>query len=133
MRIHTLLCLLALGCGEDKKCDLVVPTKDCKDGQVCETVGGTPTCTAPLLIRGKVTNQSAAAIANALVSAVDANDAPASGADTTDAMGAYEIRVPVARAADGKPMQMQVKLRGSAAGYETFPSGIRRSLPIELS
>src|SRR4030095_3736118 len=77
--------LIAAGCGDDsnKACDLANPTAGCMNGQVCEEVAGSPACAAPLGVRGKVVDPGGAGIAGALVLALDANDAPASGTATT--------------------------------------------------
>ena len=107
---------------------------NCSNGQVCEDVpGGTPECAAPLVIRGTVKDSGGAPIANARVAVVDANDAPASGTAITDAMGAYELAVAAPRAQGGAIAPRQIKLRAAAAGFDNFPSGLRRSLPIETS
>jgi hypothetical protein len=122
------------GCGNKDACNLADPVNSCSDGQVCEQVGGSPGCAAPLVVRGSVASTvGGTVIASALVGALDANEAPASGAARADANGAYELRVPAARTAEGAIAAGKVKLRAQAAGYETFPFGIRRSLPIELS
>ncbi|HEX2573788.1 MAG TPA: carboxypeptidase-like regulatory domain-containing protein [Polyangia bacterium] len=124
-----------VGCGPKgaQSCD-PASANSCPSGQVCELVtGGQPTCAEPLVVRGKVTDPSNAAIPNALVAAVDANDAPASGTATTDASGNYELRVPATRDANGAVQSFQVKLRASASGYETFPTGLERSLPLPVS
>jgi hypothetical protein len=134
MRLLLVLTLVACNNDDNQKCDPTMPTAKCTDGKVCEVVqGGTPTCSAPLVIRGHVKDPAGAAIAKAIVAVLDANDAPASGSTTTDAMGAYELPVPADRASGGAPAQKSVKLRAAAAGFEAFPSGLRRSLPIELS
>lgn len=140
LRYGTLLIFLTpvlspAGCGpkEPATCD-PAGANSCPSGQVCELVaGGEPTCTEPLVVRGKVTDPSNVAIAGALVAAVDANDAPASGTATTDASGNYELRVPAARDANGAVVSFQVKLSAAASGYERFPSGLQRSLPLPVS
>lgn len=134
MRItYLLLTLVLAGCGGKKTCDLATPLMGCESGKVCEEVGGAPACADPVFVKGKVTDPASAPIAGALVTALDANDAPASGTAKTDATGGYELRVPTPRAADGTPVQKQIKLRAAASGFDTFPLGIRRSLPIELT
>ncbi len=80
----------------------------------------------PVMLRGHVFSTSGAPIQNAVVSAQDVNDQPVTTTDITDVNGAYELDVSRARNA-------AVKLRAAAAGFESFPSGIRRSLPIDLS
>ena len=125
-----------IGCGGNdgpKSCDLAQPTASCESNQVCEEVAGQPTCVAPVVLRGRVLDPQGRGVGGALVAALDANDAPASGTAISAADGAYELRVPVKRTADGAPMLHKVRLRASAAGFETFPSGLRRSLPFELS
>ena len=80
----------------------------------------------PVLLRGHVFSTSGTPIQNAVVSAQDVNDQPITTTDVTDVNGAYELDVSRAR-------NSAVKLRAAAAGYESFPAGIRRSLPIDLS
>ena len=80
----------------------------------------------PVMLRGHVVSSSGAPIPDAVVSAQDVNDQPITTTDVTDVNGAYELDVSRAR-------NSAVKLRAAAAGYESFPSGIRRSLPIDLS
>jgi carboxypeptidase family protein len=80
----------------------------------------------PVMLRGHVFSTSGTPIQNAVVSAQDVNDQPVTTTDITDVNGAYELDVSRAR-------NSAVKVRASAAGYESFPSGIRRSLPIDLS
>jgi hypothetical protein len=140
LRYGTLLIFLTpvlspAGCGpkEPQSCD-PARADSCPSGQVCELVtSGQPTCTEPLVVRGKVTDPSNVAISGALVSAVDANDAPASGTATTDASGNYELRVPATRDANGAVQSFQVKLSAAASGFESFPSGLTRSLPLPVS
>jgi hypothetical protein len=124
------------GCGGDegsKSCDLARPVDSCSSNQVCEEVSGQPTCVAPVVLRGRVLDPQGRGVSGALVAALDANDAPASGTTASGVDGAYELRIPVKRNSDGTPVLAKVRLRASAAGYETFPSGLRRSLPFELS
>ncbi|HET9234330.1 MAG TPA: carboxypeptidase-like regulatory domain-containing protein, partial [Candidatus Eisenbacteria bacterium] len=80
----------------------------------------------PVFLRGHVVSISGTPIAGAVVFAQNVNEAPVTTTDVTDQNGAYELNVSAAR-------NSSVKLRASAAGYESFPSGIRRSLPIDLS
>lgn len=125
--------LTLVGCGGGEPCALHDPVGSCENGQVCEDVAGAPTCVEPVVVRGVVRDRAGAPIGGALVVALDANDAPASGTAKTDAAGKYELRVPTPRVAGGAPAMYAIKLRAAAAGFETFPFGIRRSLPIELS
>ncbi|HEX9052075.1 MAG TPA: carboxypeptidase regulatory-like domain-containing protein [Anaeromyxobacter sp.] len=107
----------------------------CSGGLVCEAVaGGASQCVSALVIQGKVFELAAPAtgISGAGVIALDASGAPVGPAATSDATGAYEIPIHAARNADGSPAGA-VTLRASAAGYETFPSGLRLSFPVNLS
>jgi hypothetical protein len=128
---------LFLACGEDgdkqRACSLEQPTSTCPDAQVCEEVGGRPACVAALVVRGRVHDSAGAGIVGTLVSGLDENGAPLTGTATTGADGGYELRVPAPRSADGAALVRQVHLRAAAAGFEAFPSGLRRSLPIEIS
>jgi hypothetical protein len=131
--------LLGLGgCGskDDQQmqmCSLAAPVSSCMNGQVCEEAAGKPTCVAPVVVRGRVTAVDGSGVPGALVAALDGNDAAATGTTLSADDGAYELRVPVARMADGQPVAMKIKLRAAAAGFAAFPSGLRRSLPLELS
>jgi hypothetical protein len=116
-----------------KTCSLTAPAASCTNGQVCEDAAGHPTCVAPVVVRGKVLAVDGSPVVGAVVAALDANDAPATGTAMTAADGSYELGVAVARTVQGLPIAMKIKLRASAAGFSTFPSGLRRSLPLELS
>jgi len=133
------LVALVSACGSDKvTCDPVART-GCESGQACETVqGGAPACFAPVVVRGTVADLSSAALLNgARVVALDPNRAPLSTVavtannGTTD--GAYELTVPAARDAAGKPVQATITLRADKQAYSTFPGGLRTALPIDLS
>ena len=123
------------GCGSDDEssCQVNDP-ESCKDGLVCEAVGDTPTCVKPVLLKGRVLTVGGVGIPDAHVTAVDANDAPATGTAISAADGSYELRVPIDKRADANTIPtLKVKLRASAATYDPFPLGVRPSLPIELS
>jgi hypothetical protein len=133
--------LLAAGCGDDDppppkpaSCELG-STSGCTDGQVCEEVeGGANACFAPLLMRGHVfdvTDESP--IEGALVVARDANGAAISPVAVTTSTGAYELRVPGKRTADGALAAGDVTLRADAASYLTFPRAPRVAVPVDLT
>ncbi len=111
----------------------------CASGLVCETVpGGQPTCFAPLVVAGRVfdlANPAAASngVVGARVVAFDANRAPASKVTTSAASGAYQLRVPWPRNADGSPVAGSITLRADASGFQTFPSGLRLALPVDVA
>ncbi len=106
----------------------------CGGGKVCEwVVGGAPACVAPVVVKGQVTNlATGAVVSGARVVALDANRAPASVVATTDVNGNYSIRVPSPRTGDGAPTTA-VTLRADARDYQSFPGGVRPSLPIDLA
>ncbi len=107
----------------------------CGSGQACEQVqGGQPTCFAKLVVSGRVFElaNSTNGIAGARVVALDPNRAPLAPASVTGADGAYTITVPATRNANGTPTG-SVTLRADAAGYQTFPSGLRPAIPVDLS
>ena len=128
--------LLASGCAESDSnaCDPVAQT-GCEEGLVCEeVVGGEPGCFAPVVLRGNVFELgNDTGIEGATVVALDANRSPASTVATTGATGDYEIRVSRQRDVDGNPSGGDVTLRADAAGFQTFPGGIRQALPIDVS
>jgi hypothetical protein len=135
MRILRLLlpCVFLFGCGDDSECT-VDDAESCDDGLVCENVGDQPTCVRPVYLKGRVLDVSGAGIANARVTAVDANDAPVTGTAISGGDGSYELRVPIASRGDKDAVPtLKVKLRAAAQGYDPFPFGVRPSLPIEVS
>jgi hypothetical protein len=107
----------------------------CDEGLVCEEVaGGDPGCFEPVVVRGSVFDLAdGSAIEGATVVALDGNRAPASTVAITDLLGNYEIQVARQRDTDGNPLGGDVTLRADAAGFQTFPSGVRQPLPIDLS
>lgn len=123
--------LCAVGCGDDDPCNPQANT-GCDDGLVCEEVAdGEPACFAPLVVRGDVFDLGdSTAIDGARVVALDVNGSPQSSVATTSA-GAFELRIPAERTADGSPVAHDVTLRADAASYQSFPSGIRQALPID--
>jgi hypothetical protein len=135
MRILRLLvpCVFLFGCGDDAECT-VDDAESCDDGLVCENVGDEPTCVKPVFLKGRVLDAAGAGIANARVTAVDANDAPVTGTAISAADGTYELRVPIISRTDKDTVpMMKVKLRAAAQGYDPFPFSLRPSLPIEVS
>jgi hypothetical protein len=130
------LLLSLMGCsssGSDA-CDPIAQT-GCDEGLVCEDlVDGGTACFAPVVLRGKVFDRAdESGIEGATVVALDANRSPASTVAVTDASGDYEIQVARQRDADGNPQGGDVTLRADAAGFQTFPGGIREALPIDAS
>ncbi len=128
--------LFVTGCsssGSDA-CDPIAQT-GCDEGLVCEeVVDGSTACFAPVVLRGKVFDRADdSAIEGATVVALDANSSPASTVGLTDASGNYEMQVARQRDADGNPLGGDVTLRADAAGFQTFPGGIRQALPIDVS
>lgn len=138
------LLLSVVGCGgddaEDKpaSCDFDAQT-GCKDGKVCEMVAGdsaTTGCFAPVVVEGKVVraDDPTKGIEGARVVGRDENGATVSfriavsGAD-----GAYSLRVPTPRQADGTPAVPSLLLRADADGFATFPSGLRVAVPVDVS
>lgn len=107
----------------------------CGVGKVCEEVpGGYPACFAPVTIGGKVTDLATGEpIAGARIVGRDASFAALTGVAVSGADGRYSLPVPVARNADGSPLELQVFLRADASAYQTFPTAPRVSLPLEVS
>jgi len=134
MRKLVLLVTVLAGCGGDDACDPVGNT-GCDTGLVCEasSSGGDPICAKPLVLRGRVFRiDTDAAIEGARVVALDANGSPSSPVATTDVDGTYSLTVPSPRDDMGRPAGApKVTLRADAAGYLTFPSGIRVALPVD--
>jgi hypothetical protein len=85
-------------------------------------------------LRGNVFDQSGGGgIQGATVVALDAGRVPASTVAVTDVGGDYQIQLIRRRDADGNPVGGDVTLRADAAGFQTFPAGVRQPLPIDVS
>lgn len=129
----------SLGCGggggSGTECNLA--TNDgCDSGLACEYLTtGEKGCFEPVVLKGKVFNlATSAAIEGARVVALDANGSVASNVAVTNAEGNYELGVSVTRDAEGNPASGQsVTLRADAAGFQTFPGGVRQALPIDAT
>ena len=80
----------------------------------------------PVVIRGHVVSFSGTPVAGARVTALNVNDSPVTDTVISDSEGFYELDATAARG-------QSVKLKAAASGFESFPSGIRRSIPINLS
>ena len=131
-----LLCTV-VACGDDepKTCDPVAQT-GCEQGTVCEFVtGAEPACFAPVIVQGRVFDLGDDAdIAGARVAALDINGAPISSVAVSADDGSYELAIPSERHPDdGTPMAVELTLRSDAAGFQTFPGGLRRALPIDTA
>lgn len=131
--------LVAAACGgdDDEPCDPVGQT-GCEAGLVCENVAGQeaePMCFAPLAVRGMVFDlANDAAVVGARVVALDANGAAVSSVAITATDGSYTLPIPTTRMEDGTPAStLELTLRADAAGYQSFPSGVRQALPIDTA
>jgi hypothetical protein len=71
-------------------------------------------------------------IAGAHVVARDENGAAIADVAVTDANGAYALVVPAPRDAAGAPLATTYTLRADAAGYDSFPGGLRIALPLDV-
>ncbi|MGB5696147.1 MAG: carboxypeptidase-like regulatory domain-containing protein [Polyangiales bacterium] len=127
--------LLASGCSSTSNACNPVAQTGCEEGLVCEEVVGSEAgCFEPVVLRGNVFDRANDnGIEGATVVALDANRAPASTVAVTDASGDYQIQVARQRDTDGNPTGGDVTLRADAAGFQTFPGGIRQALPIDVS
>lgn len=134
--VPVLAALLLAACGDDNECKLDDP-KSCSEDLVCEKVSSQekPMCFAPVQVEGKVFDLgSGAAVANAEVTALDVNGAPASGVAVSGADGHYSLRIPTERSDDkGTPVGARLTLRAGAQNYQPFPSGLRVALPIDTT
>lgn len=130
------LVLSCFGCddGNDGKCDPSA-NSGCEGGFACEVVtGGEPACFAPMIVRGHVFDLvDDRAVDGARVVALDVNGSPASSVAVTSSGGKYELRIPTERDAQGVPAGANLTLRVDAATYQSFPSGIRQSIPIDTT
>jgi hypothetical protein len=130
---------LLAACGppaEQHPCNLT-GNSGCNDGHVCEAVmGDQPTCFAPVLVKGSVADLATSApLGGASVVGLDSNKAPASTVDVSASDGTYQLELEHVTRGDstGKPVQATITLRADMQGYQSFPSGVRTALPIDLS
>ena len=125
--------LCACGGGSDT-CD---PTAQsgCDGAQVCEEVqGGDPACFDPVVVSGRTFDLAdQTGVSDARVVALDANQSPVSSVAVTGDDGSYQLTVPATRQADGTPIGFDITLRADAAGYQTFPGGLRQAQPVDTS
>ncbi|HWA74608.1 MAG TPA: hypothetical protein VG937_19820 [Polyangiaceae bacterium] len=131
--------VVAAGCGSDEKsanshCS-VAAQSGCDGGQVCENVAdGSTGCFAPLVVRGRVVDAAdpTHAVSGSMVAARDINGELVSrGLAKTGSDGSYELVIPATRTADGAPSVEALTLRADAAGFASFPSGLRVALPVD--
>jgi hypothetical protein len=106
----------------------------CEAGLSCDPVqGGGHACFKPVVFRGMVFDSSTLeAIQGAHVAAADEGGLVATDIAITDALGSYELAVPVTRDASGVPEEAVFTLRVSAQEYMPYPFGIRPAIPIEV-
>jgi hypothetical protein len=132
-----------VGCGSDDKeeqpasCNYTEQT-GCKDGQVCEQRDGDSQitgCFAPVVVEGKVVrlDDPKVGVEGARVLARDENGASVSDIAVSGADGSYKLKVPAARKEDGTPVLPELLLRADAAGFATFPGGLRVAIPVDVS
>jgi hypothetical protein len=120
------------------RCDYTAQT-GCKDGLVCERIADETEatgCFAPVVIEGRVvqSDDPEQGIEGARVVGRDENGASVSlSSALTTADGSYSLRVPAARTEDGTPAVPALLLRADAAGFATFPSGLRVAIPVDVS
>jgi hypothetical protein len=107
----------------------------CGEGLTCaEVEDGTHRCFGEVVLRGQVSDASdKSPIEEAHVMAVDEEGVAVTDVARTDAMGNYELPVPVERHEDGTPVNTPFTLRAAAQDYQAFPSGVRVALPIDVS
>ena len=134
LRLSPLALVVAVGCGNDP-CDPNANT-GCDSHQTCEQPqGGDAKCVPALEVVGRVFDlDTNAGIAGARIVALDANGAAASFVATSGSDGSYALQLPVERNSAGAPATtFTVTLRADAAGYVTFPAGIRPALPMDTA
>lgn len=110
----------------------------CADGLSCEpsaTADGGYACATAIELHGQVIDGvTKAAIADALVAALDETGAPLGDAARTDADGHYVLQVSARRDADGNLADdVRWTLFATAQDYATFPGGLRTALPVDTA
>jgi hypothetical protein len=148
------LALSGCGCGEDEgecknrnECDnhLACVSHECvacEDDSDCgvqgacelEPDGETLGCYDPVVVRGRVfdlaTNDP---VEGARVVGLDANASSITSVAISKADGSYDLLVPSTRDEEGAPVGQPITLRADAAGYETFPGGIRQAIAFDTA
>lgn len=121
------------GIPEGGTCDPTLDDPHCVGDNVCaELASGGHACYPPVLVRGRVFDaETDDGIGDAHVLGLDDQATAITDVAISAADGAYELDLPVARNDDGTPIDVIFTLRASAQDYQTFPSGIRTSLPIQ--
>jgi hypothetical protein len=140
-RLSTSILLACVwGCGSSNEetppaaCSTTAQT-GCKADQTCESIeGGQTGCFAPITVKGTVVDAAdpKKRIAGAHVVARDDNGASIANVAISDANGAYSLVIPAPRNAAGEPLPTKYTLRADAAGYDTFPGGLRVALPLDV-
>lgn len=88
----------------------------------------------PIQVHGSVFDiDTGNPIEGARVMAMDTNRSPVSGVATTDADGNYSLELPTTVGPDGNRANFEITLRAEAAGYVTFPGGVRQPLPVNTN
>ncbi|MFK8001296.1 MAG: hypothetical protein AB8H86_17000 [Polyangiales bacterium] len=134
--LFALFLAMTLACGsEEEACDPNAP-ESCEGAQVCAGLpSGTFACVETFVLQGTISDAlSGAPVEGARIIARDANGAARSDVARSDAAGRYSLPVAVERSEEGEPGAElgAVTLRVDAARYQTFPSGPRVALPIDL-
>jgi hypothetical protein len=138
-----LLACAIVGCngGEENdqptSCDYVEQS-GCQEDQVCARLDGDPEktgCFASVFVEGKVvrTDDPSTGLEGARVLARDENGASVSDIAVSSNDGSFALRIPAPRKADGSPVLPEMFLRADAAGFATFPGGLRTAIPVDVS
>jgi hypothetical protein len=120
---------------EGGECDPTLDDPHCAGANVCaEKQSGGYACFPPILVKGRVFDATTdAGIEGAHVLGLDDQSTAITDVAISAMDGAYSLDLPVVRNDDGSPIDVIFTLRASAQDYQTFPSGIRTSLPIQTS
>jgi len=118
------------------QCDPELNT-GCPAEQACEKVmGGAPSCFAAVKVRGQVFDLAVGPgkpVASARIVAVDDAGAAISSVAVSGTDGMYDLRIPAPRNASGAIQNYKFTLRADAAGYQSFPGGLRPAIPSDVS
>ena len=107
----------------------------CAEGLICEASGDGHICAGPIELRGMVIDAiDETPIADARIIALDDTGAPVSDVAISDAAGNYVLPISIPRDADGNPSTtLTLKLSGSAADYQIYPSALQPAFPVSTS
>ena len=98
--------------------------------------GGSPSCFTAVKVQGQIFDLAVGVgkpVAGARIVAVDDAGAAISSVTVSGADGLYDLRISAPRNASGALQNFKFTLRADAAGYQSFPGGLRPAIPSDVT